>query len=426
MNKNLIRLFLFSLFVFTLVLPQDVFSQSKVDELKNQIKDKNDQIREIEREIAEYEKQLLEIGAEKDTLKNAIRTLDLSRQKIAADIRATEQKIANANLSINRLNLDINDIERRINQNNEAIALAIRRMNERDSVTIIENVLSHQTLSEFWNDVDNLEQVQLGLQGDLETLRENKENLSLSKKELEAKKRDLSIYGTDLSAQKNILDTNKQQKNTLLKATENEESQYQALLNEKIALKEAFEKELFEIESALQFEIDPNKLPSVGSGVLAWPLDSIYVTQYFGNTPFASQNPQVYNGKGHNGVDFRAPVGTRVKSALSGTVVGIGNTDQYKGCYSYGKWVLIKHNNGLSTLYAHLSEFAVNTGQSVSTGDIIGYSGNTGFSTGPHLHFTVYASEGVQIQQFTRSVNCKNATIPIADLKAYLNPLSYL
>ena len=157
---------------------------------------------------------------------------------------------------------------------------------------------------------------------------------------------------------------------------------------------------------------------------MAWPLKNIIITQYFGDTAFAKSG--AYNGKGHNGIDFGASPGTPILSSLSGTVAGTGNTDLVAGCYSYGKWVLINHDNGLSTLYAHLSLIKAEKGQRVSTGDIIGYSGNTGYTTGPHLHFGVYATQGVKIVQYTNSVNCKNAVIPVADLRAYLNPIQYL
>ena len=102
------------------------------------------------------------------------------------------------------------------------------------------------------------------------------------------------------------------------------------------------------------------------------------------------------------------------------------NTDLVRGCYSYGKWIMLKHANGLSTLYAHLSLQSVSVGQQVATGQILGYSGNTGYTTGPHLHFTVYASSGVQILNRRSSVCGATYTMPIADLKAYLNPLLYL
>ena len=116
-------------------------------------------------------------------------------------------------------------------------------------------------------------------------------------------------------------------------------------------------------------------------------------------------------------------------ASLSGTVTGTGNTDIYRGCYSYGKWVLIKHSNGLSTLYAHLSHIAVQDGATVSRGDVIGNSGNTGYSTGPHLHFSVYVSDAVQLKRLgdvKQKTACANAVIPVASLNAYLDPLEYL
>jgi len=420
--SNLALIFLLTTFVF----PGVVFSQSRISELQQQIEEKNRQIQEIQEEINRYERDLSNIGKEKDTLENAIKTLDVSRQKLGADIRVTEQRITNTSLNIEKLNIDINEAERKINQNDNAIAEAMRKMHEQDSISLIENVLSSENLSDFWNDVNALEQFQVSLQSDLKDLREAKAELSDDKEELEGRKSDLNEFNNELLAKKRILDENKKQKDSLLKETKNRESEYQSLLAEQVSRKDAFLEELFDIESQLQIEIDPNRLPSVGSGVLAWPLDKVFVTQYFGNTPFASKNPQVYKGSGHNGIDFRASLGTRVKSALTGTVEGIGDTDAVSGCYSYGKWILIKHNNGLSTLYAHLSGVNVSPGQSIKTGEVIGYSGNSGFSTGPHLHFGVYASQGVRIEKFSHSINCKNATIPIADLKAYLNPLSYL
>jgi murein DD-endopeptidase MepM/ murein hydrolase activator NlpD len=130
--------------------------------------------------------------------------------------------------------------------------------------------------------------------------------------------------------------------------------------------------------------------------------------------------------RAHNGVDIRAGIGTPVKTALSGVVWGTGNTDIARGCYSYGKWILIKHANGLTTIYGHLSQIKVVAGDKVITGDVIGYSGNTGYSTGPHLHFGVYATQGVIMEKYSQSKSCKTVVLPLADPKAYLNPMSYL
>jgi murein DD-endopeptidase MepM/ murein hydrolase activator NlpD len=160
-------------------------------------------------------------------------------------------------------------------------------------------------------------------------------------------------------------------------------------------------------------------------------LGNVYcITQYFGNTSFSTANPQIYNGSGHNAIDLGVPVGTPVEAALAGTVMDTGNTDSAPGCYSFGKWVVIKHANGLATLYAHLSSINTSAGQSVGTGTVIGYSGMTGYATGPHLHFGVYAAQGIQIltlAQYRGATSpCANAKMPVAPKDAYLNPMSYL
>jgi murein DD-endopeptidase MepM/ murein hydrolase activator NlpD len=90
--------------------------------------------------------------------------------------------------------------------------------------------------------------------------------------------------------------------------------------------------------------------------------------------------------------------------------------------------VLLKHANGLSTLYAHMSVVSVKAGDLVTTGDIVGFSGRTGYVTGPHLHFSVLATEGTRVMvipsEKTRA--CQGVVMPIADPKAYLDPVPYL
>ena len=106
--------------------------------------------------------------------------------------------------------------------------------------------------------------------------------------------------------------------------------------------------------------------------------------------------------------------------------MAVGDTDKVCPGASYGRWVLVEHQNGLSTLYAHLSVIRAVTGQDVATGDIVGYSGETGYATGPHLHFTVYATQGVRVVTRKSAVCQGSYTIPTASLNAYLNPISYL
>jgi murein DD-endopeptidase MepM/ murein hydrolase activator NlpD len=89
---------------------------------------------------------------------------------------------------------------------------------------------------------------------------------------------------------------------------------------------------------------------------------------------------------GYNGIDIGVPTGTAIYAAAGGTVI-ISRNSGWNG--GYGDYIVISHDNGVQTLYGHLSRTVVQTGARVEQGDIIGYSGMTGKATGPHLHFEV-------------------------------------
>jgi len=120
---------------------------------------------------------------------------------------------------------------------------------------------------------------------------------------------------------------------------------------------------------------------TVKGGQIIKPFDGDYpVTSPFGMRE-DPKNPG--SREFHTGVDFGVPSGTPIKAVADGVVVLAG---EYGG---YGKAVVIRHANGLSTIYGHLSEIKVEEGKEVKQGDVIGLSGNTGRSTGPHLHFEI-------------------------------------
>lgn len=87
--------------------------------------------------------------------------------------------------------------------------------------------------------------------------------------------------------------------------------------------------------------------------------------------------------RGHEGVDFGTPVGTRIVAVADGVVAEVDND----AATNYGKYIKLRHSGGFETIYAHLSDISVATGQTIAAGAQIGTSGNTGNSTGPHLHF---------------------------------------
>lgn len=399
----------------------NVFAQS-VDELKQNISSHNDKIKQLEEEIKVYEKQIESVGNEAQTLQSAIKVLDISQKKINAEIQKTEASIQKTNLTIKNLGGEIGNIEEKIGSNTEAIAKTLNDMSQADDETLVESFLTNKSLADVFDEYESINRFQQKVGEQSKELEVYKKDLSEKKTNTEKEKQKLVYLKSELSDQKKILDSNKKEKNNLLVATKNKETEYKRILAERQAEKERFERELFTYESQLKRAIDPNSFPSSGKGILSWPLDNVYITQYFGKTIDAKR---LYVSGTHNGLDFRASRGTPVKAALSGVVKGFGNTDEQRGCYSYGKWILVEHSNGLSTLYAHLDLIKVSAGQNVTTGEVIGYSGNTGYSTGPHLHITVYASQGVEIQRYSSSKNCKNVSIPVSDVRAYLDPLIY-
>ena len=420
-----ILLFLILFFSFTF-FNTSIVNGDTISDLKNKIAERNNNIKELEEEIKKYQVEIESLGREADSLKNTLASLDLSKKKIEANLRVTQNKIETTNLEIKQLSNQIEDKSERIGERKRVISQSLSTISQMDSSNIIFSIFGSKSLSDIWESADRLNTLQASVQGRIQELETIKTSLEDNKKKTEVKKRELVSLQNDLSNQKKVLAETVRAKNSILAETKNTEANYKKILSNKRAQKDALEKEILEYESALRIAIDPNLIPNTGSSILSWPLSKIKIPQYFGNTPFSTANPQIYSGKGHTGIDFASSIGTPVYAALGGVVTGVHNTDAVRGCYSYGKWIMIEHANGLSTLYAHLSLQTVARGQTVSTGQVIGYSGNTGYSTGPHLHFGVYATQGVRITLLENSKNCKGATIPLADLKAYLNPLSFL
>lgn len=420
-----------------IILPQLLFAvtpnvsaESEIDRLKNQIEDRSGRLTEIEAEIAKFESQLKEVGAEKKTLQSAINRLELERKKVNAEISKTETLITSTDLEINKLILEINRTEKDIDTTEQAVASIIRSEYKAGDDSLLELLLSQGKLSEFWSAYEAYERVRDVMSTKVSELDTFRTVLLEQRSENEDKRHELSSLKNQYSNQNEVLVNNKQEQSKLLEVTKSEEQNYQQLLASQEAAREQILKELRDFESKLQFILDPNTIPSPGTRVFDWPLANIIVTQYFGGTEFAARNAAVYGGRAyHPGVDFGAPRGTAIMAPLAGTVRATGNTDAVPGCYSWGKWTLIDHANGLTTLYAHQDVIGVTPGQQVRTGEVIGYVGSTGYSTGPHLHFTLYAKAGVTVRKFNEIktvTSCGPASTPVAATDAYIDPMLYL
>lgn len=395
----------------------------RASELKTQIDNRQAEIAKLDQQIAGYEKDLNDTSKQASTLQNTLVTLNLTIKKLESQAKKTETEISASKLKIDELNLNIKQTSGNIEEHERAMRELLRQLNYHKRASFAEALLGYERLSDFWAGEVKLENLEATVRQSALELRLLRDDLGARVAATEKEKTKLESLKRELSDQQKIADAERIKQNSLLAQTKNKEANYEKLLAESRAKREAFAKELFEFESQLRLEINTSVLPAPRKGLLSWPVANPLITQNFGKTVDAKR---LYASGTHNGIDLRASVGTPILSAASGVVSGVGDTDLTCRGASYGKWVLVKHDNGLATLYAHLSLIRVVANQRVTGGELLGYSGQTGYATGPHLHFTVGAGTGVAIQSFKSRVCAGTYTMPVFDTRAYLDPILYL
>lgn len=418
----------------TIILPfQTLFAQvSPVvkTEIEKQIQAKEAEIKRLEAQIQEYQVQAETYSGQAKNLNQEVGKLRSTEKILETSLSTTQTKIQKTNYSLTRNISEIQGLTENISDNRDAIADSLRRINVNDGRPAIQLFLTQGTLSDFLQDYQHLAALQNNLRGTINIMRDRSLKLAYAQQDLVKSKSELQSLSGELSDKEKIISDQRKEKDTILKETKSKESEYQKLVAQLKQQQQQIEADVREYESKLKFVINPQSLPTASTANLAWPIDNPVITQRFGKTVDARR---LYTSGSHSGVDFRAEVGTPVYSVYDGTVEGTGDTDKTCNKASFGKWIFIRHTNGLSTAYGHLSLIKVSAGQVVNKGDLIGYSGNTGHSTGPHLHLTVYASNGVNGEEGARiteraSTGCtgKVYRMPLAPTNAYLDPMVYL
>lgn len=406
-----------------LTIHTDRVSAQTADELQRMIEERNRNIEQLNKEIKLYEDLADKTSQEAKTLQSAIKVLEQNANALGLDIKKTSSKIDVTNLDIKKISLSIHGSEEKIDRYKEGLSASIREISRKEDTGLVESFLGSESLSSMLAEIEDQLSFNQSIKRQVDELNAEKNQLEESKKSQENRKKDLVNLQQELSGKKQVIDSNKKEQNQLLKETKNQEKSYQILLADRQQKKAALEKEIFEYESKLKYTLDPSSIPKAGSSAFAWPVDNVRITQFFGKTVAAKR---LYTSGSHNGVDFGVPLGTPVKALASGVVAGYGDTDLTCKGASFGKWILIKYNNGLAATFGHLSLISVRNGQTVQVGDIVGYSGNSGYSTGPHLHVSAYPANGVNVES-RPSATCGGRvyTMPIAPVDAYLDPMLY-
>jgi len=390
-------------------------------ELQKEIDAKKQQINQLIQQAEIYNAELEKTQSTKRTLSNELKQIQNNLNNLNYKIKINEIQIEKLNLEIQQLEMDISNTSDEITIKKEILAKTLQDLYEKNrELNPLVIVLKNIKISEALSEINGIQNISSNLQITLDELNNLKEDLSNRKTNSEQKKAELERVKEELNNQKQIVLALQDEKTTLLNKTKDQEKNYQALLDNIEKQRAEIELEISRLEEALKAQIDPSALPSARAGLLLWPVSNPVITQGFGVTISSKYfyNIGRYKTPSHNGIDLKASIGTPIYAAEDGEVIAVGNQDLY--CYkgAYGKFVVIRHYNNLTTLYAHLSLYIVKKGDIVKRGQVIGYSGNTGFATGPHLHFTVYFSPTFQM---TQSNSC--GPMPIG---APINPLPYL
>jgi murein DD-endopeptidase MepM/ murein hydrolase activator NlpD len=314
---------------------------------------------------------------------NSINQLDLF-------VKSNNLAIEKLGLEIESLTGDIGNIEDDIENKKEAIGRLFSELQQKDRENFLVIFLRNKSLAESVTEARTIATLNSSLYENLEDLKNLQVELNKKVKDGETKKQQKAIEKINFQNRQLILADQKKEKQVILSQTKNQERIYEKQIEELQKLQDEISLEIEKIETELRKNIDPNLLPLPRSGVLLWPVPDGRLTQGYGATAFAAKN---YKSKYHNGIDIGRFLGAEIVASEKGTVINVGDQDKFCRKAAYGKFIVIKHENGLTTLYGHLSRQIVSVGDKVERGQVIGYMGKTGWATGPHLHFTVFSSQ---------------------------------
>ena len=339
--------------------------------------------REQQEKLKDLEKQIAEAKAKKEDVMVTKKLLDQRNQLLLEQIDDTQNQIDDAAAQIARYEL----LEQ---EQYELFCQQVRSEEERGSLSYLSVLFKATSMADLLNRMEFVNEVAEYNKTLIAAMKETRENIKAEKTEMEAKEAQLGEQQGELQGK--------------LDETTKLMNEYAADQKALERMHAAEEKAADEIDAQIARLIaDSDVVP--GSEGFIWPVS----TSKMISSPIGSRvAPGGFGSTNHKGVDI-CNVGytSSVYATKSGRVL-LTNSSGWGG--GYGNYVVIDHGGGLTTLYAHMSVVKVSPGDTVSQGTVIGITGNTGASTGPHLHYEV---------RTTTIVNGKSVTV-------YQNPLNYL
>lgn len=383
------------------------------DALKKAQNEKEDALDELKDKIKTYQKIVNLKDKEHDQLAAQAENLSAQSDVLQGDITSNERRLADLGQQIESLESRVKEKEKVIGVQKDLLANVLRSYydSQTQAVGVAPMLLtSPDDFDRLLSGRDHLFETGEGVREMLSGIVNLRNSLVREHTLASEKKVEVASVKFQLEQQNAYLENSRRNKEALAAKAATEQAKYSDMVSDLEKQRKEIEDEIEQLDAARAGKIDLSSIPGFGSGVLGYPVKSPHKTQGYGKTKFTKWYTF------HNGVDFADSVGTPVLAAEDGEVVAMGD----EGKYAYGKWIAIKHNNGLTTLYGHLSKQSVKKGEDVDRGEKIGLMGSTGYSTGPHVHFGVYTSESFEV---VNSSSVKGLLIPTG---AHINPEKYL
>ncbi len=348
---------------------------------------------ELNKKIKETKESLNEVNSQKAESEDKVEDLTSQIKEYEKEINSLKSEIEQKNKEIKEMQKKLDELEEERQEKQDLLDERLITIYENGETSYLDVLLSSADITDFISKyymVETLTEADKelieGLEADKKEIEETKNNLNESLKEVEDKKDEQEAIQKKLNKAKNQEEKKVEDLTAQSEDLEEDIEAYEKKMKELDAREKAQEEALkHKIEQAQKEHESNSSSGSSSSGsssssgfIRPVKSGSITATMYYSS------------GKYHGAVDFGVSVGTPVYAAADGIVV----TSTWGGSDSYGYYIKIKHYNGLYTLYAHGSSLVVSVGQEVKQGQLIMYSGNTGNSTGPHLHFEVRVSPG--------------------------------
>ena len=326
---------------------------------------------------AELESQLEALADDKSQALARKNLLDSQIANTNARIANVEAQIAQYDALITQTQAELDQAEADEAEQMEVFRQCVRAMEEGGTISYWSVLFNAVDFSDLLGRLDAANEIMEFRQSVVDELRRLQEEIAGKKADLETQRTAQEDAKTELEATLSELDAQRAEANALVAEIENNESEYQTALDEIDAEEEAIQAEIVRLSRELAAA---NGDTGAALGGYIWPVSSRRIT-----SPFGPRNTGIRGAStNHKGVDIGG-VGytTEVHAAKAGTVIVSQRSS------SYGEYVVVSHGSGNTTLYAHMSSRSVSVGDYVDQGDVLGITGSTGISSGPHLHFEI-------------------------------------